>query len=236
MSWFALACLCLPASRQGLCAAEVWGGSLAATSDYVVRGISRSDNGPAFQGDWHVATDQGIIGGVFGSSERVNPTAARSVELSAFLGVAWQAGDVWRLKTVASYYLYPWSRAASKYRYSEFDVEALYDDWLDVNLMYSPDTPRYSGYFGLKSARADSIDINVHTPWRRRLAASAGIGYASFAGSDGGGFGYWSLGAALDLAPVTLSLSYAGAASGAVDLFYTAAVRRRVVATAIWRF
>ena len=217
-------------------AAEVWGGSLALTSDYVVRGISRSDNEPAVQGDVHVATDRGLIAGVFASSEQVSPAAARSAEVTGFAGVAWDIADRWRAKAVASYYLYPWSAAATKYRYAELSVDAAYADWLDVNLVHSSDAPRYSSGEGLRGARADSIDVDVHTPWRHRCSATAGIGYASFGGADGGGFAYWSIGGALDLAPVTLTVSYIDAASGASDLFYAAAARHRFIGTAVWRF
>jgi uncharacterized protein (TIGR02001 family) len=217
-------------------AAEVWGGSLALTSDYVVRGISRSDNEPALQGDVHVATDRGLIAGVFVSSERVDPAAPRGAEVAGFAGLAWDLADSWRAKAVATYYLYPGSAAATRYRYAELSVDAAYADWLDLHFVHSSDAPRYTSAAGLRGARADSIDANLHTPWRRRCSATAGIGYASFGGPEGGGFAYWSVGGALDLAPVTLSLSYVDAASGASDLFYAAAARHRFLGTAIWRF
>ena len=70
-------------AEQGLLsAAEVWGESLAATSDYLIRGISRSDQHAALQADVHVASESGFIGGVFASSVQFDSADRRSAELS----------------------------------------------------------------------------------------------------------------------------------------------------------
>ena len=45
-----------PASAEGL-GGLVFGGNLVATSDYIYRGVSSSNNDPALQADLHVAVD-----------------------------------------------------------------------------------------------------------------------------------------------------------------------------------
>ena len=65
-------------------AAQVWGESLAATSDYLIRGISRSNQHAALQADVHVTSDSGFIGGVFASNVQFDSSDARSAELSVF--------------------------------------------------------------------------------------------------------------------------------------------------------
>ena len=217
-------------------AAESWGGSLAVTSDYLVRGISRSNHGAAIQADLHVATDSGLIGGVFASIVQFDAGDHRNAEFSGFVGFAWQASDSWRARALASYYSYAWNDSGSQYNYAELAVEGSYDDWLDIDLVYSPDAPRYVPYRGLTGVSAPSADITVRTPWFHRVAATAGLGYSHLSGPGGGGYAYWSAGAMLDLAPWSISLSYVNTDAEAAALFYSAAAHNRWSATAIWRF
>jgi len=85
-------------------AAEVWGESLAATSDYLVRGISRSNQHAALQADVHVATEGGFIGGIFASSVQFDSGDTRNAEVSAFAGFSFRQAGPWRTKVLASYY------------------------------------------------------------------------------------------------------------------------------------
>jgi uncharacterized protein (TIGR02001 family) len=233
---FAAVCLCASLLPRTNHAAESWGGSFAVTSDYVVRGISRSNQGAAAQADLHVATDSGLIGGAFASSVKFDPEDSRSAELSAFIGYAWQPGGAWRAKVLASYYGYAWNDSGSQYNYVELGFEAVFDDWLDMGLVYSPDTPRYVARRGLAGVAAESAEVSARTPWRHHMAATAGVGYSQLGGPGGGGYVYWSAGGVLDLAPWSVSLSYVDTSAEAAALFYSAAAHNRWTATVIWRF
>lgn len=229
-------CFCASLLPRPDHAAESWGGSLAVTSDYLVRGISRSNQGAAAQADLHIATDSGLIGGAFASSVKFDPEDRRSAELSAFIGYAWQPGGAWRAKILASYYGYAWNDSGSQYNYAELGFEAVFDDWLDFGLVYSPDTPRYVARKGLAGVSAESAEVTARTPWRHRMAATAGVGYSQLGGPGGGGYVYWSAGGVLDLAPWSVSLAYVDTSAEAAALFYSAAARNRWTATVIWRF
>ena len=104
--------------------------------------------------------------------------------------------------------------------------------------MYSPNSPRYTKYLGLISVASESAEINVRRPLPvlRRLTVMAGIGYSHYGGPNSEGYAYWSLGAAYDLAPVSLVMSYVDTSSGAKALFYNAASQGRWTGTVIWRF
>ena len=217
-------------------AAELIGGSLAITSNYVVRGISRSSQDPAIQGDFHVVSDTGLQAGLFASSVQFDPTERRDVELSGFAGYARRVGNLWQTRILASYYSYPWNASGSRYNYGELAVEASYADWLDINLNYSPDSPRYLFDRGLTGVSQKSAEATAHSAWWRHLAASAGAGYSELGGSGGGGYLYWSLGAAWDLAPWTVSLIFVDTHGQAGSLYDGAAVRGRFAGTLIWRF
>jgi uncharacterized protein (TIGR02001 family) len=225
--------LCLP---RCLTAAESFGGSLAVTSDYLVRGISRSDHDAALQGDVHLSTDGGFVGGVFASNAQFDSSDHRSAEFSGFVGFSWQIADTWRAKLLASYYGYAWNDSGSRSNYAEFGAEAAYDEWLEVAVVYSPHAPRYVAYYGLTGVGSESAEVTVRSPWRRRVAAVAGVGYSSYRGSNGGGYAYWSAGGVVDLAPVSVSLNYVSTGTEAANLFFNAAAHNRWTATVLWRF
>jgi len=219
------------------CAAlESWGGSLVLTSDYLVRGISRSDHNPALQGDWHFRTAAGLIGGVFASSVQFAPDEPRSAEVSVFAGYAWRRGGDWRARALATHYSYPRNEAGSRYNYDELSVDAGYRGWLNLSFVYSPNAPRYLSSGGLTGVSATSADISLISPWRQRLAATAGAGYSRIGGPEGAGYYYWSAGVVCDLAPWSMSVAYEDTSEAAKYLFFNAAAHDRWMATLVWRF
>ena len=217
-------------------AAADWGGSLGLTSDYIVRGISRSDDHAALQLDVHYLNASGLLAGAFASNTKIDPDEPSDVELDAFVGFAWSEGNDWRGKILASHYAYPWNRHGSGYDYDELDFDWAFQEWLDVSISYSPDAPHYLPYRGLIGVTSESGELNVQRPVWGKLSAAAGVGYAHYAGPDGAGYAYWSLGAAYDLAPVSLVLSYVDTSAGAKALFYNEAAAHQWMGTVIWRF
>ena len=83
-------------------AADLWGGSLALTSDYFVRGISRSNDRAALQLDLHYINTSGFLAGLFASNTQIDPGEPRDAELSGFLGYVWSAGTDWHGKILGS--------------------------------------------------------------------------------------------------------------------------------------
>ena len=217
--------------------ADLWGGSLGVTSDYIVRGISRSNDRAALQLDLHYLNTSGFVAGIFASNTQIDPDVPRDVELDAFVGFAWTGVNDWRGRVLASHYAYPWNRAGSAYDHDELDVDFAYQNWLNVDLVYSPNAPRYvRSYGGLTGVSCESAEINLQRPVVGRLSATAGIGYSYVGGPDPAGYAYWSAGVAYTISPVSLALSYVNTTAEAKALFYNAAVRGRWIATVIWRF
>ena len=227
-----IAMFCWCAAR----ADESVGGSLDLTSDYLVRGVSRSNQEPAVQADLHVITDRGFLAGLFASSAQLDSRDPHSAELSAFAGLTWPAGADWHMKIVGSYYGYLFGNTGAQYNYAELEIEALYSGWLNLDCIYSPDSPRYVDGRGLRGVAQTSAEAGVHTPWYHHLAASAAAGRSLLGGPGGGGYTYWSAGGTADLAPVSLSVTYVSTSAGAAGLFYGAAAHNQWLATLIWRF
>lgn len=217
-------------------AADSWGGSVGITSDYIVRGISRSNHGAALQLDLHYLNTTGFVAGLFASNTQIDPGDPRDAELDAYLGFAWTAGSDWHGKILAGHYAYPWNQAGSGYDYDEFDVDLAFQEWLNVTLVYSPNAPRYLPYRGLVGVTSTAAELNLQRPILKNLSATAGIGYWKFDGQDPAGYAYWSVGAAYSMAPVSLVLSYVNTTAEAKTLFYNAAAGGRWAGTIIWRF
>jgi uncharacterized protein (TIGR02001 family) len=224
-------------SATPLCeGADVWGGSIDLTSDYLVRGISRSDDHLALQLDLHYVSSSGFVAGAFASSTQIDPDARRDAELSAFLGYVWSDGNDWQGKVLAANYSYPWNQAGSLYNYDEIDLQVSYQQWIQLALALYPDVRRYSYGGGAAHVMAESAELNLQRPLIGKLSATAGVGYYELDGADGVGYAYWSVGAAYDWAPISIGLSYVGASAAANSLYYNAAVGGRWSGTVIWRF
>jgi uncharacterized protein (TIGR02001 family) len=219
-------------------AADAWGGSLGLTSDYFVRGISRTDDQAALQLDLHYAHRSGFIAGVFASNTRIDETEPRDVELSGFLGWGWNISPDWRTKITVSHYAYPWNRRGSRYDYDEVDVDVGYQGWLHLNVEYSPNSPRFipPPYSQLIGETQKSAEISLQRPVWRTLSIIGGIGYSFLDGAESNGYTYWSAGAAYDVRSVSLILAYVNTSDTAKALFPNAAATGRWTGTLIWRF
>jgi len=218
-------------------AANDWGGSMALTSDYFVRGISRSSDHPALQAELHYSTPSGFLAGAFASNTQIDSNESRDVELSGFIGYAWNTDD-WRGKILAGHYAYPWNQAGGRYNYDELDFDLAYQDWLHFSLGYSPNSPRFvrAPYLTFVAATEKSAEVSLQRAIFGSFALVAGVGYSILDGLEGGGYTYWSAGAAYDFQKVTMAFSYVNTTADAKALFYNAAATGQWTGTAIWRF
>src|SRR5580698_707401 len=158
-------------------AAGTWGGSIALTSDYFVRGITRTDDQAALQLDLHYADSSGILAGAFASNTQIDAAHSRDIELNGYLGFVWTGSGDWHGRVVGGYYAYPWNEVGSSYNYGELDLDLGYQEWLDVGLSYSPDAPRYLYDRGLIGVSGESLELNLQHRVMGRLSAASGVGY-----------------------------------------------------------
>ena len=219
-------------------AADEWGGSAALTSDYFVRGISRTRNNAALQLDFHYSNPNGFVAGVFASNTQIDRSERKDVELSGFLGFVWNIGEPWRARFLATHYAYPWNHAGSHYNYDELDLDISYQGWLHFDLGYSPNSPRFVPfpYPGLVRVAEKSGEVSAQRQIFGKLSLTAGVGYSFLDGPEPGGYAYWSGGAAYDFRSATLAVAYVNTTAKAKALFYNAAATGQWTGTVIWRF
>ncbi len=206
------------------------------TSDYFVRGISRSNDQAALQLDLHYVSDWGLLAGVFASNTQIDPGERKDAEISGYLGYVWATGADWQSKVLVTAYTYPWDFAGSRYNYEEIELGTTFRSWLNLTVSYSPNAPRYIYSKGLSGVSAESAELNIQRPLWQKLSGSAGVGYYHLSDGTPSGYTYWSVGVVYDLSPVSLAVSYVDTSAAANLLFYNAASGGRWAGTILWRF
>lgn len=111
----ALFLLCLAPQANAL----EFSGSVTATSDYVFRGVSQTDEGPALQLGLRLDTDSGIYGALWASNVDYGDTVGSDAEVDYTLGWAGGLGADWALDANLTRYTYPGTRSGFDLDYSE---------------------------------------------------------------------------------------------------------------------
>jgi uncharacterized protein (TIGR02001 family) len=217
-------------------AADAWGGSIGLTSDYLVRGVSRSSDGPSVQGDLHYVSRSGFIAGAFASSVKGYPGEGTGAELGGLVGFMWTIAEDWRCKGLLEHYAYAGGQESSNYDYDELTLDASYQEWVGVSVQYSPNFKRYTPYHGLVRAASSSVELNLQHSVYQKLSVMGGVGYAHLGGAGAGGYVYGSVGLTYDLSPLTLTVAYIDTSPEAKSLFYEQVPGGQWAGTVIWRF
>ena len=231
-------------SLQGMvrpCLAEGdWSGQIAATSDYVLRGISQTDERPAIQGSLTYDSRSGAYVGVWMSSldasEWYYPAGTASFETDLFAGYRRTLGGDWAAGIRLTRYIYPDDGEVVDYDYSELEGSLEYRDIVRVSVAWSPDTSLVTRE-GLVVDR-DTLAAEVATRWPLRswLAITAGLGYRDLAGLETGGYAYWSVGLTGQRGPLSVDLAQIGTDSDGRHLFGSDLAGSRTVLSLGWTF
>ena len=187
---------------QSAPAAE-FGGYVTLTSDYVKRGVSQSDSGPAIQLSGDLSFDNGLYAGAWGSSVDIEngPTRTRDLEINFYVGYAVDISAAWQMSFGAVAYAYPGQTGSVDYDYEEFSVGASFDDRLWLEFAYSPDL-----YHTGRSTT--NIDLFAEWPVNGVWSFGAGAGHYDTSDLTGSAYSYWQLGTTASLRWVDLDFRY----------------------------
>ena len=230
-----LAALAL-ASRAGQ-AESGWAGSLVATSDYVLRGLSQTSNQAALQADVHYQGQGGWYLGLWGSNVRFDVPGSPDREFNVYAGLSLGLSPDWSVRATAVHYDYPADR--SDYNYNEVSFGADFQNRLFATFSWSPDTTKYSyySYYGAARHRAAlSYELSARQPLKFGFSAAVGVGYYDL--TDLFSARYWAGNAGLLYAAGhwQVDVTYYEVDSTAKQLFGSDSVPNRWVATVLWRF
>lgn len=166
------------------------GGAVTLASDYVLRGVSQSDNNPVLQGDLHWSFPVGWSAGVWASQLHTQPRSADG-EVAAYL--QWQRAISSDLDLGASYTHYKYLNDARPvtYNYDELAVSLAWRDQLYLAATWTPKLNLYSAAAGPAPDRdVYTVEASWHRTLVRRFDFSAGLGFYDPQGLDYGTYTY----------------------------------------------
>lgn len=228
---------CALAALPALAAAPQWGGSITATSNYLLRGTSRNYNDPALSTEIHAEFSQGWFASLWASTTRLRYGASTTAELAGTLGYDGRVTDSWSWVGSFTHYEAPWSGSAAAYSYDEFTLDLDWRERLLLSVTWSPDTSRYAPAYGyVRNRDALAWEASYQQELYPNLRAYAGIGYYDLSALFDSGYWYGSAGLNWAWHRWQVDASYVLPSDAARRLSYPGAARRRAVASLSFNF
>ncbi len=166
---------------------------LAATSDYVFRGVSQSDEKPAYQAGLTFSSASGLYAGAWGSRVDFDSTDPKH-ELDLFVGYAFDVVDSVNFDVMLNQYRYP---GANDLNYLELYTTTTFFDTYSVGVTYSNDvwnTGEDGWYYSLAAEwplpNDFTFGVNVgHSTFSHRIEADDYTDWGVTVGKSWGGLG-----------------------------------------------
>ncbi len=230
-------CLALLPGVTSLCRADGhWSGSVAATTDYVFRGISQTYGGAALQAGLDYQSSRGWFAGSWASNVSPYPFDSDAAEINVYSGFGRTLGPAWTARASYTRYLYTWDRRRKPYDYGEFAVTLEFRDRLSATISYQPDNTRFatSGY--VRNRQSLAYELTGRWALPQRFALVGGVGYYDL--SHLFGVSYWAgdAGVSYTYGRFEVDLTRFIADKTVRRLFEDASADGRWVATAVFRF
>ena len=256
--WLGACALALlaPHAADGQAAPIPIGGSVAATSDYVYRGVSQSDGHGALQLDLHASSSAGTFAGVWASTRDRNLEPGTEGEVQVYLGQRFNFGGDWSatLNGRADYFVGGAARHSDDYQ--EVSAALNWRDRYTLSITAIPNAVRYSDVVYLyqgneeeyyKVYRSPALLADAAGQWLLREAlfggalyvtAAAGYYYASHPDHHpppAVDYVYGNAGFALQWRRWRVDVGYFAAQRQAAELF-PYPVAKRLAGTVSWQF
>jgi uncharacterized protein (TIGR02001 family) len=165
--------LVLASLGMSAAAADEFSGNVALTTDYVWRGISQTDNGPAIQGGFDFAHASGFYLGTWASNVEFGDDA--NVEIDLYGGYAMELESGLSLDVGLIHYDYP---SESDLNFEEIYVGVGYD-FFSAMVSYDPDNKNAYWDLGADFTLPGEVALGLH------------YGYYDF--DDGSEYNDWKL-------------------------------------------
>ena len=215
-------------------AADRWGGSVAALSDYVTRGLSLTRGDPAAQVSVYRQFGTGWSIGGAASTVDLGDWIDATHELSATLARSWTLGERWSAYASYTRYIYPGERG--DYDYGEWTASLSYRSSFTATFALFPDASIYSRGRTAWRENAMSFELATLQPVTERWSWLAGVGYYELPRPFDTGYWFWSAGFAFAWNALRLDLVHIDTGSTATRLFGSERAGNRWSAALMWTF
>ncbi|MBI1301507.1 MAG: porin [Alphaproteobacteria bacterium] len=199
-------CLFSPFAAQADSSGFDFTGNAALVTEYVFRGITQSDEGPAVQGGFDASHESGLYAGVWGSSVDFNDGDEASAEVDVYAGYSGTFKGL-NYDIGAIYYAYPGADSSLDYDFWEAALAVGYD----FDLFSASASFNYSPNYFADSGDAQYYALGVDVPLPKDFTLSGHVGFQEI--DDNGAFGVedyidWSVGLGYSIHGFDLSLQY----------------------------
>ena len=213
-----------------------WTGTVAATTDYVFRGVSETYSGAAVQGGINYQSPLGWFAGAWASNVDPYPFGVKPVEIIVSTGFGWALSNEWTARANYSRYLYAWDQRPAPYGYGELSLTIGFEDRLAATISYQPDSARYATLGYVRNRPATAYELTSRWPLSTNLALTGGVGYYDLTHLYRVSYWSGSAGASYIRGQLQVDLTRFFSDRTVRRLFADASADGRWVATAVWRF
>ena len=199
-----------------------------ATTDYVFRGVSQSDENFALQGAFDYAHESGFYAGVWASKVDFG-AAGPDAEVDTYVGFGFPIGDDFKGDIQFLRYNYVGGNNGSDFAYNEIIGKLTYGGFITGTIGYSNDvfaTDETGIYYGLSA---------THSLSEGGPNVFGGVGYYDLDGIYEAADGYvdWNLGISQAFGPAEVALTYFDTDSDGSDTFGDLAGNRVVLSAKV---
>lgn len=218
-------CLLLGLSSVNSQAEVLYQGSVVAASDYVIRGLSQTNDNPSLQisaGIEHRST--GIYGGLWlanvDTSELIPDLGDKSgIEIDLFVGWSRPLNRDWRWDVNLGHYTYTRDERMLDYDYTELSAHLSYHQLFRASVIYSPKSTDHTRVNTLLEGKRTALEVGGEWPLNQHFSLNAGLGYNDLSEVSDVEHWYWNTGVVYRVSRYAINVSYFGTDSEARDRF-----------------
>jgi uncharacterized protein (TIGR02001 family) len=208
---------------------------LSASSDYVVRGVSRSQGDPTLQAQFGTRFGAQWTTGLWLSTMNLNPGRGPNRELALYVSRTGSLDRDWALSGTLVAYRYAAQIPGLDYDYAEARLDLSWRERLQFGIAVSPDYSLGTRLGVTRDSTTIESTLTLLQPLSNAVTLSAGVGQFDLSDGLGLRYAYWSAGALYTGRRLSLALTYTGAEPVTRKMFNAVATGDRLIGTVSWR-
>ncbi|HEX2494602.1 MAG TPA: TorF family putative porin, partial [Steroidobacter sp.] len=197
-------------AAAGVHAQQKWTVSLGAATDYVYRGVTRSDGQPAAYAGLELHPASGWSAGVWTSTVDLDRDAGNGYEVDLHAARSWSWDAAWDATLSVAHREYLNERSKVDYDYDELSASLSFQQRVTASVAWSPNASLYLYPYGPVHGRAVAYELMIEQPIGARWSVFAGVGRYDLHDLAQDGYSYWSGGLSFTWASVQFDAAHIG--------------------------